>query len=145
MPRFTVLLTACLLAALVGCATPETRIKDNPEVFEALPDDMKGQVEKGQVDIGFTEEAVLLALGKPDREYTRRTADGTTKVWSYVQIEYVTERQRVPASFRIRDARRSRRTLRDDVWVDVRSSQEYERTRIEMLNGNVVAIEHVDR
>ena len=37
----------------------------------------------GKIDLGFTPEQVLVALGEPDRRFARSTTDGTTAVWSY--------------------------------------------------------------
>ncbi len=41
------------------------------------------KVQAGKVDLGFTQEQARMALGNPDRTYTRTTNDGTSEVWAY--------------------------------------------------------------
>lgn len=80
----------CFTAALValsfvvaGCSTTDSRIKDHQAAFNAAPADVQTKIREGKVEVGFTEEQVLMALGAPDRRYTRTTASGTTEVWAY--------------------------------------------------------------
>lgn len=127
-----------------GCSTPEARIKSNPDVFQALPPDVQANVRKGKVDIGYPKDAVRLALGSPDRQYKRRTADGEVEVWSYVAVRTWTERQRADASVRVYDPNGKRRVVHDWVWVDVERRQEYDRLRIEFKDNLVTAIESVE-
>lgn len=78
-----VILSAALLL-LAGCAsTPQDRISQNRAAFESLPSDVQKKVSAGQVDIGFTEQMVTLALGKPGRRFTRADANGESEVWVY--------------------------------------------------------------
>lgn len=71
------------LAFLAACSTPESRIADKRAVFDQFPADVQQKVRAGQVDVGFTKEMVLLALGEPDRQFTRKTEAGDTEVWGY--------------------------------------------------------------
>jgi len=139
---WTVLMLALLLA---GCATPESRIKKNPEAFAALPAEIQEAVRKGQVNVGFSADAVFLALGKPDREYTRQTEAGQTMIWSYVGYTTTTTRQQVEGRFRVRDSKGSTRTVYDTVWVDVDVRNEYEKLRVELQDGTVRSIERMQR
>lgn len=143
------ILRSCLavlsVLAMAGCATPESRIREKPEVFNSFPPDVQSKVRTGQVDIGYSKDMVYIALGKPDREYTRTTAEGTVKVWSYTDRYTTTERQRITGDFRIVDPQGGFRTTYDTVWADVDVSHEYEKIRIEFKNGNVTAIERVNR
>ncbi len=137
--------TLFLLAVLgAGCATPDARIKSNPAAFNALPPEMQENVRKGRVDIGYPKSAVRIALGPPDREYTRRTADGLVEVWSYIGVRTTYERQRADARTRVYDAEGRRRTVTDWVWVDVERRQEFDRTRVEFKDDIVTAIETLD-
>lgn len=135
------------LAALVlaGCATPSSRIQDNPDLFNALAPEVQAKVQAGQIGIGFPQEAVFLALGKPDREYTRTTADGQVVVWSYIRTITSTDRQRVNVDVRYRDRDGRSRSSREWVWVDVSRDREFEHTRVEIIGGVVTAIEEVSR
>ena len=76
-----------LFAAMVwlaGCTTsPEDRINRSPEVFAQLPAEQQALVKEGKVGIGFGPDAVRLAVGKPDRIWTRTSAEGASEVWSY--------------------------------------------------------------
>ena len=139
------LLLPAALQILAGCATPESRIKKNPEAFAALPSDVQESVRKGQISIGFTEDAVFLALGKPERRYTRQTEAGTTEVWSYVDYYTTPDRQRVEYRGRVRDSKGVSHTVYDTVWVDVDVRHDYEKLRVEMQDGKVRAIERIQR
>ena len=68
---------------LAGCNSLDSRIAKNRAAFDTWPAAVQDKVVKGQVDIGFTAEQVRVALGEPDRVFTRTTADGTSEVWSY--------------------------------------------------------------
>lgn len=78
------LLTAALGAMLVaGCSTVDSRIAKNREAFNTWPPAVQDKVVLGQIDVGFTADQVRVALGEPDRVFSRTTADGTSQVWSY--------------------------------------------------------------
>ena len=68
------------IVALTGCATPETRIQKNPEVFARLTPTQQDLIKQGQAGVGFDPEMVKLALGEPDRIVTRTDAQGTTEI-----------------------------------------------------------------
>ena len=68
---------------LAGCSTVDSRIAKNRAAFNTWPPGVQDKVVQGQIDIGFTPEQVRVALGEPDRVFTRATADGTSQVWSY--------------------------------------------------------------
>jgi hypothetical protein len=130
---------------LAACSTPGSRIKDNPELFESLPPEVQTKVQGGQIGIGFTQDAVFLALGKPNREYTRTTATGQVVVWSYTRTITNTDRQRVNVDVRYRDRDGRSRSSREWVWVDVSRDREFEHTRVELIGGVVTAIEEISR
>lgn len=134
-----------LASVLAGCATPASRIKRNPELFNSLPPEVQQGVQEGRVEIGYPRDAVRLALGAPNREYTRRTGDGTVQVWSYTKEYTTTERQRVNARMRAPDESGRVRTFSDWFWVDIDRRHEYERLRIEFEDDRVTAIETLDR
>jgi len=66
-----------------GCSTVDSRIAKNRDAFTTWPPAVQDKVVVGQIDIGFTPEQVRVALGEPDRVFTRTTGDGTSQVWSY--------------------------------------------------------------
>jgi len=75
-------------AWLAGCSTPETRISSHPEVFAQLTPQEQALVKAGQVGLGFSAEAVKLALGQPDRVTIRTDEKGQLEVWHYVETVY---------------------------------------------------------
>ncbi len=83
------ILTAFLAIAvwLAGCASPDARIKRSPEMFARLTPEQQALVKEGKVGIGFDADAVRLAVGNPDRVWTRTDATGTTEIWSYTTWE----------------------------------------------------------
>jgi hypothetical protein len=84
---FTIIAASLLLAGaglVSGCASsPDSRIKKNQELFNSLPPQAQASIRAGKVDIGFTPDMVLLALGDPDRRYMRTNERGSTEVWAY--------------------------------------------------------------
>ena len=81
-----VLGTLSLLAA--GCAsTPQDRISKDRQTFTSFPSEVQRKVSAGQVDVGFTEPMVILALGKPGKRFTRADGAGESEVWVYNQSQ----------------------------------------------------------
>lgn len=138
------LLGWALLCLLAGCSTPESRIKENPALFATFPPNVQQNIRQGRIEVGYTPDMVYIALGKADREYARRTEEGTTTVWAYVNTYTTTDRQRVNTSVRVREGD-GYRTVNDDVWVDVQQQHEYEKMRVEFRDGKVIAIETLNR
>jgi hypothetical protein len=68
---------------LAGCSTPDSRIKSNQAAFNALPAETQANIRAGKVEVGYTQPMVVMALGEPDRRYTRTTQAGQTEVWAY--------------------------------------------------------------
>lgn len=133
------------LLLLAGCNTPTSRIKKNQALYDSFPPEVQAAVKEGRVEIGFTRPMVDIALGKPDRLYTRRTATGVVDVLAYSAYETQRDRQHVQADVRVRDSSGSYRTVRDWFWVDVESRREYDRLRVEMTSDLVTAIEESNR
>ena len=71
---------------LCGCATPRTRIERHPEMFAASPADAQDRIRRGEIDLGFTRDMVYLALGRPDRVYSRTTPEGSREIWAYTRV-----------------------------------------------------------
>lgn len=81
------LLLAVFAGLLGGCSTPAYRIRENPESFAKLAPADQQLIREGKVAVGFTPEMVKLALGNPDRTFTRTDASGTSELWSYATYE----------------------------------------------------------
>ena len=143
-----VLSAGVLLFVLIafGCATPRARISRNPNLYDPLAPQVKHKVQAGEIEIGFPEEAVFLALGSPDRKYTRETEGGETKVWSYVR-EYTGYADPWPPYHRVWVTTGTGRYWYDHYatagfWYS-RVEREYEYLRVEFKDGKVVAIERL--
>ncbi len=74
---------ALFAAALAACSTVSSRIKSHQAAFDASTPEVQEKIRQRQADIGFTQEQVAMALGRPDRTYTRKTATSTQEVWAY--------------------------------------------------------------
>ena len=139
------LLPVLAVVLLASCAsTPESRIQKNPDLFNSFPPEAQEKIKKGDVEIGFTQDMVLMAKDKPDRKYNRRTAGGETEVWSYSAYFTTTEHQRVEARVHAPDVGGNWHDYTDWVWVDVQQQHEYDQSRIEFNDGKVSAIESLD-
>ena len=82
MRSFVVSLCLALLLAL-GCASTDKRIAAQQEVFDAYPAEVQEKIRAGEIAVGFTEEQVLMALGKPDRRTKVTADDAVADVWTW--------------------------------------------------------------
>jgi outer membrane protein assembly factor BamE (lipoprotein component of BamABCDE complex) len=85
---FLMLATLAGAVWLAGCSTPDYRIKEHPEIFAQLDPQEQAMVRAGQVGLGFSMDAVKLALGNPDRVTIRTTNQGQDQIWHYVETVY---------------------------------------------------------
>lgn len=87
MPRFARIPVAVIAASLLlaGCASPESRIKDDPSGFAAATEEQQALIRKGEIAIGFKPEFVKLALGEPDRITEHTDANGVELTWHYTE------------------------------------------------------------
>lgn len=81
---FLIFCVGLLALGLGGCASPDARIKRSPEIFARLTPEHQALVKEGRVAVGFEPDAVRLAVGEPDRTWTRTDANGVSEVWSYI-------------------------------------------------------------
>lgn len=78
--RFALL---ALLGLLSACASPQSRIRAHQTAFDSYPPEIRRKISAGQADVGFTPAQVELALGRPDRRYTRKALDAVQEIWIY--------------------------------------------------------------
>ena len=81
--RLPLLSSAVLAAALAACAGPESRIRRHRAEFDSYPASVQQKIRDGQADVGFTKEQAALALGRPDRVYTSKSAGSEQETWVY--------------------------------------------------------------
>lgn len=74
-----------LLSVLLfsGCASVDSRIRQNQAAFNSWPTQVQATIRAEKVDLGFTPAQVRVALGDPDRIFTRKSSDGEAEVWAY--------------------------------------------------------------
>lgn len=72
-----------VIVFVAGCSTPQSRARSHAELMANLTPEERALVEAGEIDLGFTQEMVFVALGEPDRKYSERTAEGESLVWAY--------------------------------------------------------------
>jgi hypothetical protein len=82
-PRFFVTFSVVAFALLTACSSPDSRIKSNQAAFNALPSETQAKIRAGKVEVGYTTTMVVMALGEPDRRYTRTSEKGKSEVWAY--------------------------------------------------------------
>jgi hypothetical protein len=80
------LLTTTAAGALFfsGCATPEKRISQNPDLFHSLPPRQQQLVAQGQIAPGMSRNAVWLAWGGPEQKVNGFARGNTTETWVYL-------------------------------------------------------------
>lgn len=78
--RWSLLSAALLIAA---CSSPSSRIEDRKSAYDSYPAEVQQKIAAGKVDIGFTKEQALIALGEPRRRFNRTSTAGSEEVWSY--------------------------------------------------------------
>jgi hypothetical protein len=85
MKTLLLVVTMSLLMLVASCASPESRVRKHQAEFDAWPADVQQKIKAGRVDVGFTQEMVRVALGDPERTFTRTTAQGAAEVWVYAE------------------------------------------------------------
>ena len=72
---------------LSGCATTETRISQNPEIYQSLSARDQALVSQGQIRAGMTMDAVWLAWGTPDQKIPENMGNRPTETWLYLRYQ----------------------------------------------------------
>lgn len=83
MQRALLFALAVSILFLAGCTTPDTRIRQQPELFATLDADTQQQIRRGEIDLGYTPAMVRLALGEPTERVEATPGDSENSVWTY--------------------------------------------------------------
>ena len=76
-----------ILCGVVGCSTPESRLRERPEAFSNMADNLRSAALKGEIQKGMGADAVYVALGPPAR-ITSNIKDGKkVDLWIYTRVE----------------------------------------------------------
>jgi hypothetical protein len=71
-----------------GCATPEQRISDHPEIFQTLSPRDQELVKAGKIREGMSPDAVWVAWGTPDQKATGVARGRPVETWIYNEYTY---------------------------------------------------------
>ena len=79
------ILLAISLGLLAGCATTtiEGRRKERAGAYAGLSDDHRTMVDRGDIAVGMSEDAVYIAWGKPDQILKSGDKSGLKITWLY--------------------------------------------------------------
>jgi hypothetical protein len=80
-------LAASMAIVVVGCSTVESRIRSNPQAFNALSATDQALVRRGGIRTGMPASAVLLAMGKPDHQRSGVRLGRAYEAWVYTMIQ----------------------------------------------------------
>lgn len=83
MPYFRRASIVLMAMVITACSSTATRISDQQSTFDAYPTETQQKIRAGQVDVGFTQDQVRMAVGEPTRRYTQQTTVGESEVWAY--------------------------------------------------------------
>jgi hypothetical protein len=133
-----------ILGLFSGCQTVDDRIREKPAVFANVDPATQDKIKQGIIDIGYSEDMVYLALGKPDQKRESVTADNRRVTWIYN-----TYYQRYDGSQFAGYSRRvyfdpylkAYRVYYHPVYADVYSNETEERIRIVFKDGKATVIE----
>lgn len=133
--RYSLCSSLLLVALLSACSTPDSRIDSNRAAFDQYPAAVQEKIRAGRVDVGFTPAMVRLALGEPNRTFTRKTETGEAEVWIYTDNK--------PAiSFGIGYASGGSRSATGiGVGTSTGGREADEKARVEFRDGLVFAVE----
>lgn len=85
--KIGMILGLCGALVLAGCASPERRISQRPELFDSYPAETQELIKQGKVGIGFDKDMVWMAVGEPDRVWVRTDASGESEIWAFTRFE----------------------------------------------------------
>ena len=139
-----ILCFAVLLLALASCNTIDSRISEKQAVFDRLDPQVQAKIRQGIVEVGYTEDMVYIALGRPDARHQKVTAKGDETTWvyktyyeQYEGIAHVGYRRIVffdPGT-------RVYHVYYEPVSEPVYSEHEEDNIRVTFVNGKVASIE----
>ena len=71
---------------LSGCETPQTRIEQRPDIYNALSPRDRDLVAQGKIREGMSQDAVYLAWGAPNQRGPGRHRGSSTETWIYFDV-----------------------------------------------------------
>lgn len=69
---------------LAGCSTTESRISENPAMYQSLSSSDQALVSQGQIRSGMGQNGVWIAWGSPDQKIIGNMRGRATETWIYL-------------------------------------------------------------
>lgn len=133
---------------LSGCMTTQDRrdkrITQNIDLFYEYTEGERAKIRRGDIDIGFNEDMVYLAIGKADRVARLRNTDGESVTWQYFRHIHHSDYDTIRMPVTWVDEQGRSHIRYDYVTVDRSWSERQLKTQIEFENGQVVSVETMD-
>jgi len=83
--RFTLIVG--LVAVLLGSGCTVVRVLTHYDSFSKLDPQVRKQVLRGRVEIGYTQASVLLALGRPNYRSVGSIGTTSSETWNYTGMD----------------------------------------------------------
>jgi hypothetical protein len=146
--KFLLLPLLCLVAALVGCSTVNSRIEEKSAYFNTLDPQTQARIRESVVHVGDTTDMVYIALGHPDRIREKASGKGQELTWIY--NTYWEEYEGTHFAGYRRQAFFDRRAnawriYYEPVRTEIYSERTEEYMRVMFKDGRVTAIEQIHR
>jgi hypothetical protein len=141
-------ITLVIVLFLSGCITQEAqrerRISQNIDLFYEFPEEAREMIRRGEVDIGFDEDMVDIALGRPDSISRRKDGEGESVIWQYFRSIMRTDYETVRMPVTYVDKKGHSRIRYEWVTVDHDYWEKQLRMQVEFANGKVSAVETIE-
>ena len=85
MKRLT--LIAMLVVVLLDLGCTVVRVLTHYDSFSKLDPQVRKEVLRGRVEIGYTQATVLLALGRPNYRSVGSTGTTSSETWNYTEMD----------------------------------------------------------
>lgn len=76
---------------LTSCSTTESRISENPQMFQSLSASEQALVTQGRIREGMSKNAVWLAWGTSEQKLSGMTRGRSTETWVYMEYTYASD------------------------------------------------------
>lgn len=136
--------TLLLVFGVAGCNSVNSRIDEKSAVFNSLDPQTQARLRQGLIDVGYTEDMVYIAMGKPDQRKEVTTANGHETTWIYKNYWEEYEGSHVVGYHRFvyyDPLLRAYRVYYEPRRADVYQPREEDRTRVQFKDGHVTSIE----
>lgn len=148
MKNLPLLSLSILAIFLSGCITPEARreerINQQIDLFYEYPEDVRAMIRAGQIDIGFNENMVYLALGNPHSMSRRKDDTSSSTLWQFFRNIRRTAYDTMHVPVTHVDKHGKHHVHYEHVTVDHSWYEKQLRMQVEFVDGKVVSVEAID-